>query len=320
MKITKYENYKIISQKDIDLTLPCVLALGNFDGIHVAHTALLSLAKMLKTTSDAKRVGVWCFDESIHDKKNGIKDPCKIITAEEKIRLFFENGMDFVVLADFEKFRNLPPTDFIENHLIHDLCCVGVVCGYNFKFGHNRLGTPQTLTEYFKDKCVVAKEIQIDNVTVSSTEIRKALADGDIETVNKFLGRPYSLRSVVTHGKKLGRQIGFPTANQTFPCGCAIPKFGVYATICTTEDRKRYVGVSNVGTRPTVEQGDNHKVNCETYILNFNGDIYDKELKVDFYLKLRDEKKFDSLSQLQSAIAENAESAYKLLSEAVYEK
>ena len=310
MKRIKRDGYEIILSDKIEKMSDCVLALGKFDGVHVAHTALLDNAKKLKARIGAAHVGAWCLSQNPTDFFSSTQ-PRYILTQEEKINVFFECGMDIVIVADFSKFCNIQATDFVNDHLISELSCVGVACGYDFRFGQKRTGDPMLLKEIFGgENCAVVDQIQLDGITVSSTETRKYILDGDMEKAKKFLGRPFYIISSVTQGKRLGRKLGFPTANQYFPENCIIPKYGIYATLCTTEDGKRYIGVSNVGIRPTITDGtDSHRINCETYIIGFEGDIYGQKLKVEFYKHLREERQFDSVEALCKAIANDAKEA-----------
>ncbi len=307
MKKILKDGYKIIMSDSLNGLSDCVLALGNFDGLHTAHAALIRSAIDLKNSIGARSVGVWCFEEN--PLEFFVPDPPKkIVTAEEKIGLFFRAGADFCIVAGFKSFCDVHPDSFVKEHLSGELGCVGTVCGYNFKFGKSRLGTPETLREFFGEKnTVVVDKIEVDGIPVSSSQIRKFILDGDMESTRKFLGRPYSISTPVKKGKQLGRRLSFPTANQDFPDGVIIPKFGIYATKCTTADGAEYIGASNVGIRPTVDDGD--YINCETYILDFHGDIYGQDLKVEFFKLLREEKKFDSVEELKAAIQNDAQSS-----------
>ncbi len=310
MRIIKRDGYEIILSDKVMDTSSCVLALGNFDGIHVAHAALLDSAKNLKETIGAARVGVWCFEQNPLEFFSDTP-PKRILAKNDKINLFLECDIDFVVIGDFAKFRDIPADSFIHDHLAKELGCIGAVCGFNFRFGQRRAGQPSMLKAAFgEENCVIVDEIQLDGVTVSSTKIREFISLGDMASAGNFLGRPYFLNTSVAGGKRLGSNIGFPTANQIFPEKCIVPKHGIYATICTTADGKKYIGVSNVGIRPTITDGsDSHAVNCETYIIDFHSDIYGQNLKVEFYKLLRDEKKFGSVEELRLAIDNDAKSA-----------
>lgn len=317
MRIIKRDGYEIILSDKVTAQSSCVLALGNFDGVHIAHAALLDSAMELKERIGATYVGVWCFEQNPLEFFSATP-PKRILAKNDKISLFLEYGIDFVVIGDFAKFRDVPASSFIQDHLAKELGCIGAVCGFNFRFGQRRAGDPSMLKAAFgEENCVIVDEIQLDGVTVSSTKIREFISFGDMESVNKFLGRPYFLNTTVTGGKRLGNSIGFPTANQRFPEKCIIPQHGIYATVCTTADGKKHIGVSNVGIRPTITDGsDSHAVNCETYIIDFKGDIYGQNLKVEFYKLLREEKKFGSVDELRQAIDNDAKSALAFFADA----
>ncbi len=310
MRTIKKDGYEIILSDSVTDVSSCVLALGHFDGIHIAHAALLDSAKHLRERVGATYVGVWCFEQNPLEFFSAAP-PKRLLSKNDKIDLFLEQDIDFIVIADFAKFRDIPADSFINDHLANELGCIGAVCGFNFRFGQRREGQPSMLKAAFGEKsCVIVDKIQLDGVTVSSTKIREFISSGDMESANKFLGRPYFLNAPVTGGKKLGGSIGFPTANQRFHEKCIIPKHGIYATVCTTTDGVRHIGVSNVGIRPTITDGsDSHAVNCETYIIDFKGDIYGQNLKVEFYKLLREEKKFSSVEELRQAIDNDASSA-----------
>ncbi len=310
MRIIKRDGYEIILSDRVAEVSSCVLALGNFDGIHIAHAALLNSAKKLKERVSAAYVGVWCFEQNPIEFFSATP-PKRILEKNDKISLFLEYDIDFVVIGDFAKFRDIPADSFIRDHLAKELGCIGAVCGFNFRFGQHRVGDPSMLQSAFgEENCVIVDEIQLDGITVSSTKIREFISLGDMVSVKKFLGRPHFLNTTVTGGKRLGNSIGFPTANQIFPEKCIVPKHGIYATVCTTADGKKHIGVSNIGIRPTITDGsDSHIVNCETYIIDFNDDIYGQNLKVEFYKLLREEKKFSSVEELRQAIDNDARMA-----------
>lgn len=286
-----------------------VLALGTFDGVHVAHRRLLDEAVALKKRVGAKVCGAWCFSESPSAAINGIDVP-SLCSLEEKLELIFDCGIDFIAVGSFGDFRYMTADDFISTVLIRQLGCIGTVCGFNHRFGCNGTGTPQLLSEHFGySATVVCPEITVNGKTVSSSAIRSFIANGQMESAAEMLGRRYAIRQNVIKGKKLGRTMGFPTANQEFPQGVIQPKRGVYATVCTLNGKK-YAGVSNVGIRPTIDDSiDHHSVNCETYLIGFSQSIYGKPLKVEFCSLLREEKQFVSTVELASAIENDKQNA-----------
>ena len=293
-----------------------VLCLGNFDGVHRAHSVLLNEGKQFTRELSAKGgktlAGVFCFIRPTVDfvfTPEGVT-PVRVrghlTTLRDKLRLFSRLRLDFACLCDFPEVRDLTPSEFIS--LLKSSCgCVGVVCGFNYYFGKNASGNAYHLLEAFgKNYTRIQSEMKMDGKTISSSRIRECLKEGDTETAERLLGRPYSLETAVVHGKALGRTIGFPTANQYFPAERAIPQTGVYATLCHTPYGV-FPGVSNIGSHPTVD--DFARVNCETYIIGMKGNLYKKRIKVEYLTKLRDEQKFESLEALVDAIHLDAEQA-----------
>ena len=286
-----------------------IIALGTFDGVHIAHRELLRSAQELKARTDADLVGVWCFAESPAAIIHSVK-PTSLTSLDERLSLLIENGADFVVIGRFEELRDTSATDFVNEILISKLGCVGTACGYDHCFGAGGKGNGALLENIFgKENTVILPEIKLGGETVSSSNIRRHALQGEIESANAMLSRPLSFTAKVTEGKKLGRRIGVPTANQIIPPLFTPLKHGVYATKCSFDDGKCYVGVSNVGIRPSIRTGDDHTVNCETYIVDFSGEIYGREMKVEFFSFLREEKKFSSLEELSSAISLDCERA-----------
>ena len=310
------DSFYIVTAEGVVSALPrgrCVIALGTFDGVHVAHKAIFKEALALKKRLDASLVGAWCFSELPANVLGNKKTPM-LCTLDEKIARILDTGVDFVAIGNFRELSSVSAEDFADKILSNELNCIGAVCGFNHRFGHLGLGTHSLLKERFgEDHVAVVPEITMFGETVSSSAIREHISNGDIETAKAMLGQPVCLSAPVVSGKHLGHSLGFPTANQTFPKGIITPKHGIYATLCYTEDGKRHIGVSNVGIRPTITDGsDLHGVNCETYICNFDGDIYGQALKVEFCAYLREEKKFASVDELRHQIAIDAENALRI--------
>lgn len=287
-----------------------VIALGTFDGVHLAHARLIEEARALKDRISAKHVGAWSFSQAPASILLGKNIPL-ISTHGERVRLLLSLGLDFVAVGDFADFREMAAESFISSVLKEKLQSVGAVCGFNHRFGHMGKGSPELLMEYFnKDAVVTVPEIKVGGETVSSSAIRKKLINGDIEAANLMLGRCFSLTSKVISNKRLGHKLGFPTANQRFPSDQIVPHHGIYASRCILQNGKKYIGVSNVGVRPTISDGsDDHVVNCETYIHGFSDDIYGQILTVELCRLIREEKKFSSLNELKAAIAHDTEQA-----------
>jgi riboflavin kinase/FMN adenylyltransferase len=278
-----------------------VVALGNFDGVHIGHSQLIEIA-----VSESKNIGghtaVWNF---IY---NNSKAPL-IIDCDDKIGLFQALGAAAVVTADFEELRDLPPAEFVRDVLVARLHCRVAVCGFNYRFGRNAAGNADDLRSLMVKNggsCVIVPPVVADGEIVSSTLIRTLIARGETDRVIKFLGRPYSLRAPVIGGARLGTRLDFPTINQLFPDNMIKPRHGVYCTQ-TSVDGAVYNCVTNVGIKPTVSESG--AVTCETHLLHFSGDLYGKTLRVRFYKKLRDEMKFSSLNDLKSAVEHDIKSA-----------
>lgn len=295
-----------------------ILCLGNFDGVHVAHRALLREGLRLRDTRLPDGLcGVFCFFRPSIDylPRPDLPSPraSHLTSLGEKLGLFADAGMDFVCLVDFPAVRDDAPETFLDV-LCEATNCRGAVCGYNFRYGKGGTGNSDTLYTYFSQPHLcgasVVSEITVDGAAVSASRIRACLSVGDVRTAAALLGRPYTLDAPVVHGKKLGRTIGFPTANQYFPPARIIPAYGVYATRCHTPYGV-FSGVSNVGEHPTV---DTHaRVNCETYILGLSRNLYGKRIRVEFVEYLRPEKRFESLEELTDAIRRDADTARRLL-------
>jgi riboflavin kinase/FMN adenylyltransferase len=197
--------------------------------------------------------------------------------------------------------------DFLEM-LRKDYGAAGFVCGEDFRFGFKGQGNATVLSWYCQQEnlpCAVVPEQTIGGIRVSSTYIREQLETGDMATAVRFLGHPHILTGTVVHGRKLGRTLGIPTANLRLPEGIVTPRFGVYA--CSTDiDGTVYPAVTNIGNRPTVN---GHHTTVEPWILDYSGDLYDREITLRFHYFIRPEMKFDSLEALQSEIFRNAEEA-----------
>ncbi len=285
----------------------CVLCLGNFDGVHLAHRALMNTAlKLREHRSPDAACGVFCFDPPSSDyfSKN---PPAHLTTLSQKLRRFADEGMELAFVASFEALRDLTPERFL-TEILRDFChCVGGVCGFNHHFGRGGKGTPSLIREILDIPVEVQDPILYEDETVSSSRIRACLQDGRVEEATTLLTLPYSVCSTVLHGKALGRKWGFPTLNQAFPAGALIPRHGVYVTDCTLPNGKKLRGITNVGSRPTVDQA--ASVNCETHLLDFDGSLYGEEITVEFLHFVRPEMRFDSQDALKEQIARDLQTA-----------
>lgn len=291
-----------------------VIALGFFDGVHMGHASLLNMAKR-RAEEKGLRPGVMSFD--LHpDSLVAGKDVTLINSIADRREILSRcYGIEDVILCHFdEKMMHMPWDVFLEDFLVKQHGARHLVCGYDFRFGDKGYGNPERLREKCREMgigCDVLPRFTMDDVTVSSTHIRGLLEEGNMTEAMRFLGHPHCISGEVVHGQKLGRTIGIPTANLLLPDGVLVPAFGVYAAKVILPDGEEKLAVTNVGVRPTV--GDSKEVTVEPWILDFSGDLYGKSIRVDFYHRLRGEKKFSGLPELQQEIFRNAEETRKLL-------
>ena len=277
------------------------VALGNFDGMHVGHMAVLEAAKSFE--SEGLLPVAVLFDEHSLKAITG-KAPAMLMTVTERNRIINENGLRIETLV-FNEIRDLSPSDFVEKILVGRLGAAAVCCGYNYRFGKGASGTAQTMSEICGRlglKCRVSGEVDVDRCAVSSTKIRGFIENGEIEKANKMLGRPFGFSSRVIDGDKRGRVLGFPTINQIIPEELAMPRFGVYQSVVTVNGEK-FKGVTNVGRLPTVGT---EKILSETHILDFDRDIYGENVDVRLIKFIRPEKKFSSFDELARQIKSDA--------------
>jgi len=283
-----------------------VIALGFFDGVHLGHAALL---KRTVERAGALRAtpAVLTFDTHPGGVVTGDRVPL-INTLDGRIDLIerLHGIRDILVLPFDEAFRSMLWADFVEV-LQRDYGAVHLICGHNYYFGHRGEGTPQRLMEKCRALGIgvdVIPEVSLDGVPVSSTYIRTLLQVGEMERARRFLGHPHTLLATVQHGYKLGRSLGVPTTNMEIPDGVVIPRQGVHATrVFLPDSSEGYRAVTNVGLQPTL--GRVGGVTVETYILGFDGDLYGKEVRVEFYRYQRPEVKFDDLAALKAQIQED---------------
>lgn len=292
-------------KKEESVCSPLSVALGNFDGVHRGHAALLS--KTVEIAAE-KRIAsaVWTFSDAAGGSAN--KNGIKLITdIGEKLELISHEGIDYAFVEDFENVRNMSPESFVREILVERLNTVYAICGFNFRFGFKGAGDAELLAALMGGNAAIIPPVHDDGITISSSIIRTYIEAGDTEKAAKLLGHSFSIEFPVVHGKEIGRTIGIPTINQNFPENHIIPKTGIYACTVSVEDRL-YAGVANVGYRPTVDS-QHDRINCETHIIDFDGWLYDKRVKVSFCKRLRSEMKFDSLDRLREQISGDIESA-----------
>lgn len=282
-----------------------IYALGFFDGVHLGHRVLMKACGHLATRMGYQS-GVVTFSSHPDALVSG-KAPKLLNTVEERGLLLCTKTLIFPF---DEQLRSMPWQDFLE--MLMEKNAGGFVCGADFRFGRGGEGNAEKLADFCRDRGLpwaIVPEQTLDGVRISSTHIRQLVEAGDMEEAAKFLGRLHSLSGYVMPGRQIGRTIGVPTANILIPDEVVVPKLGVYATECLI-DGVRHKAVTNIGNRPTVE---GHQVRAESWILDFDGDLYGKHMTVLFHKFLRPERKFASLEELKTQIQKDAAEADKLL-------
>lgn len=283
-----------------------VIALGFFDGVHRGHGALLRKAAERAGELNAAPA-VFTFDRSPKEFVTG--KPVLLINSNDDRRDIIRRvyGIRRVIFAPFDReMMTMPWQDFITELLVKQYGAVHLVAGHDYRFGHKNEGTVERLREKCRELglgCDIIPKVELEGITVSSTYIRTLLEQGDVERAALFLGHPHCLSQTVRHGQRLGRTIGIPTVNLAVPAHVLTPERGVYITRAFLPDGRSCPGVTNVGTRPTVTEGDT--VSVETYLLGFDGDLYGQTVRLDFYKRLRGEVKFPSLEALRQEILRN---------------
>ena len=278
-----------------------IYALGFFDGVHLGHQALLQAVKELAAPGAR---GVITFAAHPDTLVFG-KTPKLINTPQDRVKLLKGFGMDRVVTLPFDRKMLDTPWEVFLTGMRTRYGAAGFVCGADFCFGQGGEGNAQKLRAYCEKEGLpwaVVPDQMIGAVRVSSTVIRQQLEEGKMAQAVRFLGHPHLLTGQVVHGKQLGRQLGIPTANLLLPPELAVPRFGVYAGIAHVEG-SHYPAVTNVGVRPTVS---GHGVTVETWILDYDGDLYDRTICLELTDFLRPERKFDSLEELKAEVNRNA--------------
>lgn len=279
-----------------------IYALGFFDGVHLGHQALLKACLRLAESVGAKPCAI-TFDR--HPQAMFTENPPRLVNSlEDRIRLLRQYGMEEVKVYPVTREVMSTPWEKFLNELV-SLGAAGFVCGSDYHFGNRGEGTAEKLKDYCIAHglcCGVVSDRTLDGIRISSTHIRSLLETGDIETASRFLGHPHVLSGKVVSGRKLGRTIGVPTANLQLPEDAAALPHGVYACKARIEQRT-YMAVTNIGSRPTVG---GHRVTVEPWLLDFDGDLYGKEITLCFHAFLRPERKFDSLEELKAEIQKNA--------------
>ena len=304
-------NIKLFKKRFPDISLSATI--GNFDGMHLGHKAILE--KVKKNAKERNLSSLVIFTEphaaEYFSKINNTSPPPRIIPWRDKLRLISKNDIDFCMLLRFdESLKSMTPKQFTER-ILEELQIKSLTIGDDFKFGKDRKGDYQFLKNWGDSLGIEIHKtdtIKVDDQRVSSTRIREALISNNFETANAMLDWHYSYSGKVVYGNQLGREIGVPTANIWIPKQ-KLPISGVYAVRCIVDNAK-YLGIANMGIRPTV--GGKRPV-LETHIFDFEKDIYGSRITVQFIEKIREEVKFDSIDLLKSQIKKDIEEAKKIL-------
>lgn len=285
-----------------------VIALGFFDGVHLGHAALLRITRR-RADELGLPAAVLTFDT--HPDTLVFHQPVPLINTVEDRKWLMEQrfSMDEVLLAHFDRaMMEMPWESFVDDYLIGELGAKHVVCGHDFSFGYRGQGTPDKLRRRCAQRGVglnVVDKVSLGGITVSSTHIRQLIRQGDMEAAAQMLGHRHFLTGEVLHGKELGRRLGFPTANLALPEGLIAPAYGVYATLVTLPDGSIHPAVTNVGVRPTVHDQLGRLV--EAWILDCTAQLYGEKIRVEFFTRLRGEKKFENLEALREEVLRNAD-------------
>ncbi|MDQ0189272.1 bifunctional riboflavin kinase/FAD synthetase [Alicyclobacillus cycloheptanicus] len=293
---------------------PLVLAIGKFDGVHIGHQAILGAAKADLGGARLAAMTFWPHPTYV---LTGQEAYARVLTPpQERDRLLVEQGVERVYEIQFTReYASTPAETFVLEHLAK-LRLRRVVVGEDFRFGQGGKATVEDLKRLCGEIGVpvtVVRAVEENGVKVSSSQIRRHLANGRVEAAEALLGRPYTLAGTVEHGDALGRQIGFPTANLGALEAYVIPKDGVYAASVATvgqADRRNWFAVVNVGTRPTVD-GTTRRV--EAHLFGFAGDLYDQVLRLSFLRRVRDERKFAGIEALKAQIGEDVRFVKQML-------
>ena len=284
-----------------------VVTVGTFDGVHVGHKKIIDKIIANATANDLKSTILTFFPHPrmVLQQASDLK---LLNTLEEKISILKETGLDQLIIHPFTKeFSRLTAEEYVKEVLVESINAKKVIIGYDHRFGRNRTATIDDLIKFGEKYKFDVEQIsveEVNEVSVSSTKIRVALEEGNIKTANTFLGYSYMLTGIITKGKGLGKQIDFPTANihikEEYKL---IPKIGVYV-VKSEYNNKTIYGMMNIGYNPTVN---GEKKTIEVHFLDFDEDLYDKEIRVELLERLRDEKRFDSIEDLKKQLIKDKE-------------
>ena len=304
--------------EDFEKVSNAVVTIGTFDGVHRGHQEILKnmVNRAKEIGGESVVVTFYPHPRQVLSHDSGIRF---ISTQEEKIRLLESLGIDNLIIIKFTKeFAAISSEDFINNYIVKNISPAVLIIGYDHHFGKGRTGDFEMLYGLGRQYGFKVEKIQeqdVDNVAISSTKIRHFLENGDIKHANMLLGYEFSYTGKVVHGQQVGHKMGYPTANidvaEEFQL---IEKQGVYATFAEI-DGKSYPAMTYIGKRPTLD--DNRPQSIETYIISFDGNLYDKEIKIRFVDFVRDDKKFDNFEALKRQIGIDEQTIINILNKSV---
>jgi riboflavin kinase/FMN adenylyltransferase len=289
---------------------PTAVAVGYFDGMHLGHRAVVECA--MAHSEKGLETCVFSFAAESSGLPAAKQNAKLLMTPTLKSKVIAEMGADWLLLPDFAVFRGMSPEEFAVDVLVKRLNAAVVCCGYDYRFGRGAAAGPKELSDILSPFGVSVQQVGavIDSgLPISSTRIREALAEGDVLSAARMLGRPFAVDFFVTKGDGRGKTLGFPTANQVIPERYATPRFGVYATQALVDGRI-YPAVSDVGVKPTFGSD---RVSVETFIEGFAGELYERKIEIRFLDWIRSERRFDSAEQLRQAIAKDRMAALSII-------
>lgn len=290
----------------------CALTIGNFDGVHLGHRTVIRQL-IARARAAALPSCVMTFEPHPREFFDPERAPARVTRLRDKAAILAELGVERLLMLRFdERLTSLEPEDFVDDLVVAELGARGVVVGDDFRFGRARRGDFAQLAAAGERRgfdVEAARTCLLDGERVSSTRVRAALAEGDLDAAARLLGGPHTVRGRVVHGDKLGRDLGYPTANIPLD-GHRLPTTGVFAVLAFDDRGRRLPGVANLGWRPMVE---GRRPLLEVHAFDFDGDLYGAHLAVELHARLRPEQRFDSMDALVARMHEDAREARALL-------
>src|SRR6266851_828558 len=288
-----------------------VVALGNFDGVHLGHRTILKTA-IDRARAEGGTAFALSFDPLPAKVLFPDRAPRLILTSEDKLELLRRSGLDGVLVLNFTRaLSQIEAPDFLREFILGKIGARAVVVGHSVSFGHNRTGNAALMVQLGREfgfETIVVSPVKIGGVEVSSTNVRKLILQGELRGAAKLLGRFHFLSGKIVHGRERGRKIGFPTANLESKSEC-IPPDGVYATRVVLEDGA-FPAITNIGMRPTFDESGR---SIEAHIFDFDRDLYGRKIKLEMVERIRAEKKFSSAVELSRQIALDVQRAKEIL-------